>query len=121
MKSKTLNIIRPILVTLTGLIGAAVVIISVGCAHTVTGNCVPKALFSAVAWTISTRQPVWIADTVGHWQAMGIHHGERVYLNEDGRSVWPSGPHNDREPKLLNLKQAMDAFLKANPWAVEGK
>ena len=35
MKSKTLNIVRPILIALTGLIGAAVVIISVGCAGVV--------------------------------------------------------------------------------------
>lgn len=63
-----------------------------------------------------------IAETEGHWQAMGIHKGKPYYLKNDGTFVWPGGSHNGKVPyRYWNLREAMDEFIKYYPKAVGTK
>jgi len=85
----------------------------------VQGECVPRAFFNATAWAIKSKRPVYIADFTGHWQAVGYHEGELHFLEGNGWDVWPSKKEGNKPMvKLWNLHDAMEHFIKANPWAM---
>ncbi len=90
-----------------------------GCALTIQGDCVPRAFFNATAWGIQSKRPVYIADFTGHWQAVGEHEGVLHYLRGEHWQVWP-GDKEGTKPivKLWNLRDAMDHYLRHNPWVV---
>ena len=85
----------------------------------IQGECVPRAFFNATAWAIKKKCPVWIIDYKGHWQACGQNEdGELVFLKGNGWDVW-EGKKEGTNPiyKLRTLQNAMEHFIKHNPWA----
>jgi len=94
------------------------VLIFGGCVpRTIQGDCVPRAFFNATAWGIANRVPVYIADFAGHWQGVGEHEGKLHYLRGEHWQVWP-GEKEGTKPmvQLWNLREAMEHYLKHNPW-----
>ena len=92
-----------------------------GCAlpKTIQGNCVPRSFFNSMAWGIENRCPVYIADFAGHFQAVGEHEGELHFLRGEHWQVWPGDKEGDKPMiKLWNLRDAMDHYLKHNPWTL---
>jgi hypothetical protein len=87
--------------------------------NTIQGECVPRAFFNATAWAISSKRPVYIADFLGHWQAVGEHEGGLHFLQGDGWNVRPGKKEGDKPMvKLWNLRDAMEHFITHNPWAM---
>ena len=120
MKPKTLHIVRPILIALTGLIGAAAVIISGGChtveiRHPVPIYCVPQSIACAWAWTVKYRAEVRMAvqkirPGVDHVQAQALIDGEWKPLvmrwTDKGPVAYPGHKHFDVEPyRYLSLRE----------------
>ena len=128
MKPKTFKIIRPILIALTGLIGAAAVIISSGCAHTVETHqpalvyCVPQSIACAWAWTVKYRTEVRMAvqkirPGVDHVQAQALIDGEWKPLvmkwTDKGPVAYPGQRHFDVEPyRYLTLRKWVEDQIK---------
>jgi hypothetical protein len=85
----------------------------------VQGDCVPRAMFNAMAWAIKKKRPVWIADVKGHWQAVGLNDdGEIEYLRGNGWNVWLGDKEGDHSIyKLRTLEDAVQHFIRHNPWA----
>jgi hypothetical protein len=87
--------------------------------HTIIGECVPRAFFNATAWAISSKKPVFIADFLGHWQAVGYHKCELHFLSGEGWNVRPGKKEGDKPiAKLWTLRDAMGHFIEHNPWAM---
>jgi len=84
-----------------------------------SANCVPKAMANAMAWAITRKTPVWIADVRGHHQAVALIDGDIQYLQGNGWDVWV-GKKEGTNPiyKLRTLDNAMQHFIKHNPWCM---
>jgi len=82
-----------------------------------TANCVPRAFANCMAWAITHKTPVWIADVKGHFQSVGQNEdGELIFLEGNGWDVW-EGKKEGTNPiyKLRTLDNAMAHFIKHNP------
>ena len=85
--------------------------------NSIEGKCVPRSFFNATAWAIKSHKPVFIADFLGHFQAVGYHKNELNFLEGNGWDVWP-GEKEGNKPfvKLWTLTDAMNHFNIHNPW-----
>jgi len=101
-------------------IGALIIIFALtSCSGRAQGDCVPRGLFNATTWAIEHKTPVYIADVIGHWQAVGLHNGELHYLVGYGWDTWPGDKEGDHPIyKLRNLRDAVEHFIRFNPWCM---
>ncbi len=119
--SRCVNLLISLICAIVAIVGLT--IIFGGCApKTIQGDCVPRAFFNATAWGIANKCPVYIADFKGHWQAVGEHEGELHFLRGEHWLVWAGDKEGAKLiVKLWNLRDAMDHYLRHNPWVTTSK